>query len=65
MSLSQEKWGRRKGSFQEGSCDVVSMTIKKILAGPGEGTPVWGSLRGAPLVLSSSISLEAPWLPGE
>ena len=30
--------------FQEGSCDVVSMTMKKILSDPGQNSPVPGSL---------------------
>ena len=33
------------GLFQEGSSDVVSMTMKKILADPGQSSPVRGSLK--------------------
>ena len=33
------------GFFQEGSCDVVSMTMKKILSDPGQSSPVPGSLK--------------------
>lgn len=42
-----------RGFFQEGKSDGVSMTMTKILLCPGEGAPVGGCHRDAPLVLSS------------
>ena len=46
-SESREVGKEDGGFFQEGSCDVVSMTMKKILSDPGQSSPVLGSLKDA------------------